>query len=556
MSRRVAPPKAAPTNRLTEVLAVGLQQVSINAKIKQLDKKLLQDGVKPGQGIKKNEGLNEALKRAQANTTTFQQDVDILTDCLDFIDAYTPSDGSLESQNMLMCIGTVRCLQHYGICDEAFAQDFFQAADTFLAYLVIADELPSATAARAASIMKPTPTAALFNEQRVQIRRTVFANAAMSTLIGEYFGNLRNIVQYVNAGEWPRVREALITILPAMTNMVFQMMSYIPAGMGLGNDVLRELSTNFANAAATWGRLPLAFGFGLREGWRETAIRNYDYYRYGWSALGEMSRPLWSFLVERDVRAAGRHVGSILTGGLGSPVGVVEGVLKQLWIIDNMTNPIRKISAFLALILFRAASQANLYQIKNVEKYIEVNSIKEGRRWKNELIRAAHMQGLGAQVKAARRKLYKKALKEWRIAHKALRLAMRNKPRLHTSLVTAAINPVSEVSAVAYFLVEYQAWRNQVNDGTKKLDEAVTTMINLQSKYYTDGQMAAAAQALDNEDSSDDDDGPPENGGGGGGAGDGGGLDPDDYSSDDGEVEGVEGGEEANEEEEEEDDEV
>lgn len=531
-----APPEGGSKNRLSAVLAAGIEQVSIDAKAKQLDRKLARankpklEGVTKPQRIKTPDSviqdvIEQALKQAQAKEVTMEQELPVLIDCFEFVGSFLPCNYSSEGASVIACLGAVRYFEHTGICASDLAGYFYVASNTYLAYLQIKDDLPS-------SASRPVATGSLFDDAtRGQIRRQVFADQSITTLMMDYFGDLRNFIEYVNAGDWAKVREVVYLMLPSLLNTVFAMGGYLPGSVP-GAAMLSELNANYSRVSSQGNVATVASMFATgnwfpRGAWASQAS---NIFRVGNAAGATASRlggALWDIVSTRNI---GGGLASIVMGGEngGRVMSNFQELVLIAWRYDTifLSGPIGRICFNLAAILTRALTQATLYQIDSVKKYITVNSREEAGEWGAELQKAADLKvGLTPAVKAQRKRLVQAQVEKWRDNHKPLakRIKKRRIPRVRRDdLIGRIVNMAGEAQAAAEVAFQLTVWKAGVRAFVDNVDEAVTEMNALQTAY-TEADMIAARQAVvaeraadaargvappaEEEESSDDDDG-------------------------------------------------
>ena len=535
MSQRTpltTPHRKPPTDRLAVVLAAGIEHVSIDAKSNQLYNKVRMGGVKPGQGVKKpdsvlKKGIQQAVKKAELTNVTLEAELAVMTDCFKVMEAFMPSDGSIESMVTIMSVGAIRYFELNGLFDPVFAVEFYQAANSYLSYLLIAKDLPSGASLRTANM----PTGSLFDDKtRGQTRRAVFADQTMTALLQDYFSTANSFRQHVREGEWGKVKETVTLMLPSLFNLAFGVAGYLPEGSLPGVDVLRSLNTHYEIALGQAGIPYWVTLLTPRKPWTDLANTQYLAERSVGTESSRLGRKIWDVVSGRDLSGG---LSGIVLGSPDNPENLLEGLLRKLWSADVIAGPIGRILINLGLVVGRGVVQASLYQVDSVRKYIEINSRKEGRQWNDELAKAADLKvGLRAEDKIRRKTEANLALKLWRNAHKPLSKAVKikrwRKDQVQlTSLIGRIFSQAQEAKEATRVAFQYQIWRNGINEDIIRLDKAITTMTRIQASYTAE-EMAAARQAivaeraaeaarraalgefpLPDEDSSDEDEDPP-----------------------------------------------
>lgn len=530
MSRRTfsEPHKESNNDRLSLVLAAGLEHASINASTSKRDEKMSGNNTLKLKGVTKpprnkssdltnQDVIEQAVKQLQADTATVEMELAFMSDCFSFMDSFLPCDGSMESSVTIMSLGAVRYCQHKGLVDPEFADKFYECADTYLSYLFIAFNLPSETP-RATMDMS-----ALFDDpQRGQRQRTVYANQPFSALLSEYWKGLREFNDNVGRGRWAGVKEVLTILLPIIGNLIFLLSQYSSHGSMFSSDVLNQLNTHFQEAQNLVGGvaayIPWWAGFLPRMGYISYASERYLLSKSGSSTWTDMAVGLKDIFYNWEFR---RGAGEIALGEVPAVETYGAWLLRARWMQDMNMYPAGRVLFNLALLFNRGITQATLYQFESIKKYIDVNSIKEAEKWERELARAADLQaGLDANEKNARKESAEEAVEAWKEAREDLKETIKDSKKVDPSTLALRLPFMPELGIVELvrarnFVAYHKYWRRNITEHMAAMDAAITTMTNIQSNYTYDQLIAAGMdpdQARPPDMNNDND------GGGGGGA--------------------------------------
>lgn len=492
MSQRPSPPAPPPADdRLKMVLQAGLERhgpaAPIESKVKQraLDKKLANVFKKPVNDsiLKKKEvavprvDLEAVLYREQ------QAEMAILDDVMWYVDGVLPNDGSFAAIVTAQNVGVVRLLERAGTIPENSMDDFYQAANLFMAFLA-AEEDPG-----------PESTAALFDGSFGQARAATFNDATSKELGFAYFKHLRTFTFHAEDGDFGAAGEALKLAAPALQDFVINVvLAYIPATFAPGRNIVQRLNSNFN----LW-KTPAA--------WVETAL--------SWIP----GSPAGGFEHMRAVDYALSHVDvsdSVAEALLmKSSPGFTENVLKNLWASANLLPPPARLAFMLANLTSTVTQKMIVFKLDSIDKFLKFNNPRNLKEWQNLLLNRNATVGT-VDEKKSRKKDLKIAFRALNAARQGVMDVYKKRPIVSRSAIANAVtnnsvistmgiknlfnltNPylgmlggvtssVTGMAAVSHLAYSFRNWRRQFLPAIALMDIQITAINGIDAIYFNAG---------------------------------------------------------------------
>ena len=481
--------------RLHSVLAAGLNRVSIDAKAKQTAKKSPKDALKPSFKSDKDSisVFEKAVQVALRKSITTEAEIEIISECFEFMETFLPSNGSLDCTATIASVTAVRYLDHSGLIPPDFdTEDFYAVAKLYVSYTTFKSEDSSQTAIDA-----------FFGDKDLgQNKRAVLNDVDTRTLLTSYFQDLRNFVTEAKAGNYGPAKELIKQSLPVLVDLAYRMASnHAGSAQRLDEDLdgLYTALQQGAKLATPWlpsvGQAASLLPRSLLApvvGWFDYKVKVLETFSEGVKAeFWDRYYAYANIIFLRDVRGGlARHavVGSSTTLKAATQ-NWLDWSLRQLWVMDRVflaSNPLARIGYNLLLIMARAVIQSKFYEVKSIARYVSLNSRKEAAVWKKELDTAADLKRQLTPVdRQTLKRLTGTALFEWRAAHMKLSDFVKKKPK--PSTVAQAIGiPFSPMllAQSGIFAFRTQRWRSQINESRQDLDKAIEKMRKVQTDYF------------------------------------------------------------------------
>ncbi|MBE36440.1 MAG: hypothetical protein CMI16_12935 [Opitutaceae bacterium] len=497
MSRRGDDP-ACSSSRLEEVLAAGVRrQASIDAKVKQLEKKTLTPGKPPLHGITKppslikgDRDLKEALKRIALERITPEDEARVVLECCEFVNLFGPFEDSAESEAAMMTVATLRYFEHLGLIGEITAAGVYKAISTFLAVRISGDGYTDADPDQ-----EPQPVAigvSLYSDaQRGQIQRKVFQDVDFTNLLKDYFLSLELFKVRVDKNNWKQAAAQITTIALQLLDLAGTLVGYAPEGMSVTTDTIQSLNSHFSTARSM-DVASKATGVAARYRWASAAIVAQNSLQAGAGFVGDQVSSFWRlFTGTRSVLI------DVFGGGQAraTQVGIYTQFLQLAWKSQVTIHPLARLGIHVTTTALKGVFQAFTYKVENIEQYAKLNSPKEASLWKEELVAATEKKArVSDDEKKTRKEKAEDAMKAWIEAHKKLIKSLKKQPKnKEPSLLDSTMTQAARVAFLAW---NYDTWRAKALKNIKAVDREIGTMSDLEKKY-TKADMKAAKEAVD-----------------------------------------------------------
>lgn len=480
MSTRQAVPaegfsgQTTPAPRLSAVLAAGLahrhaEVANVDARVLGLQKKL-------AKGSKAKPRINlDALKE---KVISMDEEARVLADVFSYTDSRDVSNGSLENEYLVTSITAVRLFEHIGLVKMGSMDDFYEAADIFLVVSDLQAELAAS---------KPAAIGNLFNDaNKGQVRRQVFNDATLGTILSDYLANLVDFTDHVAGQQWSSAGDKVMTFGPLLGEAILHVLlplagkfSNLPAFTIISelnswyNSRTAQVVTMFGNTRSELVEASL----GLQTGSRLLAEMRVD-----------LVRNLWKMLPGNWFKRA----------SLTSFRSVATDGLRWWWEVSTSMDPMTKFFLMLAMAVFRALYRCILMKPATLKSFVALNTKEEATRWTTELRLASFgVGGTQEDLVNAKNKLadIKKA---WHNAWDKLDKAVNSKGELNANeqraLANLAPNAMFNDAAtqVTQFIkafaiqTRHAARRNTIKKYIDIIDNSIKELQNIEDKYPKD----------------------------------------------------------------------
>lgn len=488
----------------------GMEQTSINARVKMLQKKNLamfkpklggiqRERDRTAQKDAKTDKAQQFLLKIQSYAVTYSQDLLVMQDVFRYIDGYAMTDGSFETQMCVASVGMCRYCEHLGLIEGTEASLFYHSVGVYYAYLDIEKEVSKLVA---------TPIAANIydDELKGQNRRAIFNNVGLGELFVGYFARLKEFSDAVQNKEWRAALSALSNFWPEVSALliggIIPVLSTLPAEWAMANNILGRLNSAF-RVSPTIDPKWLTIGYANRQKWADNAVGIVQAGNTFANIINDASGFFTDFTWEKTWRVAtGAGVAST-TPGVGQTD--LERHLTNLWRFDTALGPQGKILATMGISLARAFVKAAQFEKSSMRTFVELNSRKDARQWADELTTATELSKLPAlteSVKAARKQRISTILQDFVKRHRLLKRALAKKPmiaerekrELAAMVYKAAFNTRIALYATGLSVVKRFVTLN-ITTLLQNLDSTIVQFKNMEAKF-TDPELETARRVV------------------------------------------------------------
>lgn len=501
MSFRSTPAPVATTAtqapRLAFVLTAGIEQLALGADTctrprlstpppKQIEKPKSVIGKEKEKATPQVEEKQGTLcEQCELLAFTQEDEVKLLVEAAEASDRVNPSEASEEVLNLSIVMGVNRVLEHAGVANEDYVDDFFEAADFYLAYLSFSSDGVN-------SKISTTNTGAAWDDpQKGQRPRAKFNDVELKTLLNGYFNRVTSFKANVRKRDWSAAREALLLLGPAMLDLIasFVKLFYSPGIMNRLN-IAYEVA-KYATPIGIYSKVTGLTTMASRFNWAATAIAadsKAQELKDGWGN----SLFSWEGLDPRDLPA-------LVTGTYVSPSGprgqatlIAEKVAAAGWMVSTVSalSVNGRIALYMGWIATRAIIKVVEFGEDSVSEYAKVNSSEEGNKWATELKRKV---GSSRPTPDAIKNGYideiDTNLRNWHEALESVKNAMRDKPSEQSgidprdftvAILDSAMQFVATQTPVA--AIVYANWRRNTRTALAAMDNEIERMHQLAAR--------------------------------------------------------------------------